>query len=633
MKKILSLIVSLAFVLGCFSFVVGCGENENDEQTVAEVKLVELSAAVASDETGAKSAAGEFTSGVKLADGEETATAEPQRTTIFKSQNEITFDIKLDNPKNYYIMDFKLNCAEENIEYYDSVMEEWTAIADCWIRWNGSNNQRARYKIRFNDPAVVIDKISVSDMYYSDRTDGTNKTAVNMNDRETYAVYKVDENLVSVETVTNGFEEYVFNVKKADGVVVKSVKCDDTALTLVADGTYKTAKSGKINVEYEVPLDEIFTYQSNYEREIELIHVNYNDHTYGNIGVNASPITFNLLLPLVGTDAAKYVDVGTQSAIVSDAYMFGEPRGVFIEMNYPLVSGRMEAKQKINEWINTETIKIGQQEYNLASFIETYFNDKQFVKFSWNGYNMQTGQYIEEVYVIEDYETTGVTMYKTWISDFDFTKCFRIIDSKGNLVRVDPSCIDTSAIKSVAGTYKVRCTYNGKSAEVDAHATDEHEYVIMCRYDVLYITESELQDHNFVDDFYTCLDGRYFGATEESIDASELNGTLEVGKEYHVTYTQEINGNIQTKTLPVIITSGFGVVVNSINASANRNSSYKYDITDLFIIRKDGKDVRVFDYMCSGVVDYSTPGVYYVTMTYEGKEYKTSITVLPWIAF
>lgn len=390
MKKILSLIVSLAFVLGCFSLIVGCGENENGEQTVAEVKLVELSAAVASDETGAKSAAGEFTSGVKLADGEETATAEPQRTTIFKSQNEITFDIKLDNPKNYYIMDFKLNCAEENIEYYDSVMEEWTAIADCWIRWNGSNNQRARYKIRFNDPAVVIDKISVSDMYYSDRTDGTNKTAVNMNDRETYVVYKVDENLVRVETVTNGFEEYVFNVKKADGVVIKSVKCDDTELIPAADGTYKTAKSGKINVEYEVPFTDGFAYQNNCEREIELIHVydydkgdhykfaSYNIRPNGSIRYPDGSIVYDgmvFVLPIIGTDVSDK-NVRIECAGVNTEYygitsMFGKVCGIGIKIL------DAERSMPVSEWneladriIEEGTIIIdGVKRYNFKEYL------------------------------------------------------------------------------------------------------------------------------------------------------------------------------------------------------------------------------------------------------------------------
>lgn len=393
MKKILSLIVSLAFVLGCFSLIVGCGENENGEQTVAEVKLVELSAAVASDEAGAKSAAGEFTSGVKLADGEGTATAEPQRTTIFKSQNEITFDIKLDNPKNYYIMDFKLNCEEENIEYYDSVMEEWTAIADCWIRWNGSNNQRARYKIRFNDPAVVIDKISVSDMYYSDRTDGTNKTAVNMNDRETYVVYKVDENLVRVETVTNGFEEYVFNVKKADGVVIKSVKCDDTELIPAADGTYKTAKSGKINVEYEKPLDENFTYQSNYEREIELFHLEKMDEPIFwlyNMSYMSKETIFDgsylgeyylgmyLDMPFIGTDRSeKNVKISCNGFIVKLYIDYYEKMSFFID--YPDAEHNGGGLMELNEYAWNEladkfleeaVITIEEKdEYNLKEYL------------------------------------------------------------------------------------------------------------------------------------------------------------------------------------------------------------------------------------------------------------------------
>ena len=398
MKGILSLIVSFALVIGCFSFVVGCDENEtgeNVEQAVAEVKLVELSAAVASDETGAKSAASEFTSGVKLADEEEAATAEPQHTTIFKSQNEITFDIKLDNPKNYYIMDFKLNCAEENIEYYDSVMEEWTAITDCWIRWNGSNNQRARYKIRFNDPAVVIDKISVSDMYYSDRTDGTNKTAVNMNDRETYVVYKVDENLVGVETVTNSFEEYVFNVKKADGVVVKSVKCDDTELIPAADGTYKTDKSGKINVEYEKLLDENFAYQSNYECEIELFHLEKMDKPiFGlyNMSYMSKGTIFDgnylgeyylgmfLQIPFIGTDLSeKNVKISCNNFIVKlDTYYY-EKMSFFID--YPDAEHNGGGLMELNEYAWNEladkfleeaVITIEEKdEYNLKEYLMT----------------------------------------------------------------------------------------------------------------------------------------------------------------------------------------------------------------------------------------------------------------------
>lgn len=47
----------------------------------------------------------------------------PDYTFIFKSQTTINFDIKLNNPKNYYIMDFKLTCDEEQIEYYDKEME------------------------------------------------------------------------------------------------------------------------------------------------------------------------------------------------------------------------------------------------------------------------------------------------------------------------------------------------------------------------------------------------------------------------------------------------------------------------------------------------------------------------------
>ena len=49
-------------------------------ETTAEVKLVELSATVATAEQGVKNTAGELTSSVKLADDEDIASAEPQRS-------------------------------------------------------------------------------------------------------------------------------------------------------------------------------------------------------------------------------------------------------------------------------------------------------------------------------------------------------------------------------------------------------------------------------------------------------------------------------------------------------------------------------------------------------------------------
>lgn len=171
-------------------------------------------------------------------------------------------------------MDFKLTCDDEQIYYYDDKMDKWNCINDIWIRWSGSNNQESRYRLRLPNPEVSPDKIRVSEMYYSDRTDGTNKTAVNMNNKETYRVYKVEDDLLRTKTVENTLSAYRFEVIKKEGVVITSIRDDENNIDLTAesDGTYRMEKDGRIRIEYEQNLGDI-EYKTVYEKNIELLHI------------------------------------------------------------------------------------------------------------------------------------------------------------------------------------------------------------------------------------------------------------------------------------------------------------------------------------------------------------------------
>lgn len=214
MKKILSTIIAAIMLLCSISVIAGCKNkgNSNNNNSKAEVVLDKVSAAAYKESSVKPQKMAAFNLSEKSTDNSENESADnsesesespdisadiPDYTFIFKSQTTINFDIKLNNPKNYYIMDFKLTCDEEQIEYYDKEMEKWTPINDIWIRWSGSNNQESRYRLRLPNPEISPDKIKISEMYYSDRTDGTNKTAVNMNNKETYTVYKVEDDLCS----------------------------------------------------------------------------------------------------------------------------------------------------------------------------------------------------------------------------------------------------------------------------------------------------------------------------------------------------------------------------------------------------------------------------------------------------
>lgn len=283
-----STIIAVIMLLCSISAITGCknNDNSNNNNSEAEVVLDKVSAAAYKESSVKPQKMAAFNLSEKSTDNSENESADnsesesespdvsadiPDYTFIFKSQTTINFDIKLNNPKNYYIMDFKLTCDEEQIEYYDKEMEKWTPINDIWIRWSGSNNQESRYRLRLPNPEISPDKIKISEMYYSDRTDGTNKTAVNMNNKETYTVYKVEDDLVVTKTVSNSREKYIFKMTKKEGVEIKSftVAGVDYMDRINAEGLYEMTSNGKIVVEYEKKNGNI-TYRGKYEKDIEL---------------------------------------------------------------------------------------------------------------------------------------------------------------------------------------------------------------------------------------------------------------------------------------------------------------------------------------------------------------------------
>lgn len=148
MKKILSTIIAAILLLGSISVIASCKNkwNSNNNNSKAEVVLDKVSAAAydkvsaaAYKETSVKpQKMAVFNLSEKSTDNCENESADnsesesespdvsadiPDYTFIFKSQTTINFDIKLNNPKNYYIMDFKLTCDEEDIQYYDEKMD------------------------------------------------------------------------------------------------------------------------------------------------------------------------------------------------------------------------------------------------------------------------------------------------------------------------------------------------------------------------------------------------------------------------------------------------------------------------------------------------------------------------------
>lgn len=366
-------------LLCSISVIAGCKNkgNSNNNNSKAEVVLDKVSAAAYKEPSVKPQKMAAFNLSEKSTDNSENESADnsesesespdvsadiPDYTFIFKSQTTINFDIKLNNPKNYYIMDFKLTCDEEQIEYYDKEMEKWTPINDIWIRWSGSNNQESRYRLRLPNPEISPDKIKISEMYYSDRTDGTNKTAVNMNNKETYTVYKVEDDLVVTETVSNSREKYVFKMAKKEGVEIKSftVAGVDYMDRINDEGLYEMTSNGKIVVEYERKNGNV-TYRGKVEKDVELIEFHINNY-WKKSGKGLANIDYE-----TGNIVLEFYITGTDSETVP--YLKGENID-----NIKLQIITTKGEERFNfygirnldeEWLKTHYIVIAGKEYNI----------------------------------------------------------------------------------------------------------------------------------------------------------------------------------------------------------------------------------------------------------------------------
>lgn len=371
MKKTLSIIITAIMLLCSISVIAGCKNkgNSNNNNSKAEVVLDKVSAAAYKESSVKPQKMAAFNLSEKSTDNSENESADNSEsesespdvsadisdyTFIFKSQTTINFDIKLNNPKNYYIMDFKLTCDEEQIEYYDKEMEKWTPINDIWIRWSGSNNQESRYRLRLPNPEISPDKIKISEMYYSDRTDGANKTAVNMNNKETYTVYKVEDDLVVTETVSNSREKYVFRMNQKEGVEVLSVKGNGVDLAKEGDN-YIMPESGKIVIEYQKVNGNV-TYKGKYEKEIELIRFEIdNNKRSGHIN-NEEIATINIIFKnLSGIDCNNIILKNGD-----DIYL-----ATFYPDNYLLFTFENVPKELYEAWMSFEKSEVF-KEYELV---------------------------------------------------------------------------------------------------------------------------------------------------------------------------------------------------------------------------------------------------------------------------
>lgn len=288
-KKITSILMSILMVLMCFACFIGCSPK-------SEVSLLGITSDRAGDRYSAKAEGNivSMNSYMTMNDSADVVTPlnEPSLeenvdengnqvaldvgenyTIIYKTETTIYFTINLSNPKNYYIMDFRLTCSERGAAIRQG--DGYASLeSQPYIRWDEAvsrmGNTRATYEIELSDPNTSPTSIRILDMYYSDRSDGSNKTAVNMNNKDVYTVYKVDQ--LQMKNRQNGFDSFKFSLYEGSATNIE-VSLDGKKYEADTAGVY-AVPSGKLEIK--------FTYETEkhvrtdvYTEDIKTLYINF----------------------------------------------------------------------------------------------------------------------------------------------------------------------------------------------------------------------------------------------------------------------------------------------------------------------------------------------------------------------
>lgn len=248
----------------------------------------------------------------------------PFSKLIYRSQKVFFLTITLDNPNNHYIMDFRLNSESSEIKILQGTTWSDMNAPDTYIRWDEAydrvGNKTATFKILLCSPEVTPDRITISEMYYSSRVDGANKTAVNMDGKETFTIYKIDGPMEMYDRV-NSFDEFTFKLN-TNGVEIIKVALDGETITADESGVYHVLHDGELKITYQYLMgDDNTPEQITSTEQIELLKFNYNDNPEGNISfINTYGIVditkghsyqFFIRGCFSGTDTdSVYIDVG-----------------------------------------------------------------------------------------------------------------------------------------------------------------------------------------------------------------------------------------------------------------------------------------------------------------------------------
>lgn len=211
--------------------------------------------------------------------------------------------------------------------------------------------------------------------------------------------------------------------------------------------------------------------------------------------------------------------------------------------------------------------------------------------------------------VVTATETT-VQLHESQVTNYDYTALFTVTKD-GQAVTVQKSMLDLSQVSASADSFTVKCTYEGKTAQVTVTVTHTQYSVTLLSPSVT-VNVSLAEDYDYNALFVVTKDGKAVTITDDMVNS---NVVAAVGN-----YTYTVTLGNASATLQVVVTDAHEMlaVASYSTLSLTLEQLASYDVTNLFSLYVDGTAVPVTEDMIDvgQLQNAQEGGSYTVTFSY-----------------
>lgn len=217
--------------------------------------------------------------------------------------------------------------------------------------------------------------------------------------------------------------------------------------------------------------------------------------------------------------------------------------------------------------------------------------------------------------------TDRLTIHYSAVQTYDFTSIFSAsVDGVPVTVTTD---MLSGNIEAKAGEYQLTATCGKASKTITVVVAENHDVQVIPAFTGVVLNVDEVADFDFTSLFWLYVDGRSAQVTVDMVDSSSV--LAQIG-EYSVVLRFRNDTRTDEFTVKVTVSDKDTVTIVCHDAVVYPNGE-KIDLTTLFTVTDNGKEVQVTLDMISGSVDYAAEGENEITLTYKGKTYVAKVEV------